>query len=150
MTTATRTDEWDDGTCEKWRQVWRRGMAPSLGTDALEFLAGLLESDDGCVTQGSTTTPPPLMCVQDWPVEAACPLATCGAFESGGFREASVGACEEYFARVCFDCDQRLESPAACRWFLNWWDDTPRDTARAELLAEVKLVLAERAAKPAA
>ena len=34
--------------------------------------------------------------------------------------------------------------PAACRWFLNWYDDTPRDEVRRELLAEVELALAER------
>ena len=33
---------------------------------------------------------------------------------------------------------ERLGEPAACRWFLNWFDDTPRDQMRRELLAEVK------------
>ena len=56
----------------------------------------------------------------------------------------SVGEVEEFFARACFEADQRLGEPAACRWFLNWFDDTPRDQMRRELLAEVELALAER------
>ena len=34
--------------------------------------------------------------------------------------------------------------PAACRWFLNWFDETPRDEMRRLLLAEVNRNLAER------
>ncbi len=41
------------------------------------MLFGDQVSDDPRLTQGSTTTPP-LMCVQDWPVEAACVLGFCG------------------------------------------------------------------------
>ncbi len=36
--------------------------------------------------------------------------------------------------------------PAACRWFLNWYDETPRHEMRRCLLAEVNRVLARRAA----
>jgi hypothetical protein len=56
---------------------------------------------------------------------------------------------EEYFARLCFEADQRLGEPAVCRWFLNWFDDTPRDVMRRELLAEVERALAERNATAA-
>lgn len=51
---------------------------------------------------------------------------------------------EEFFARVCFEADQRLGEPAGCRWFLNWFDDTPRDQMRHELLTEVDRTLIER------
>ena len=74
------------------------------------------------------------MCVQDWPVEAACALGYCG-WQGDGLE--TVGEVEEFFARACFEADQRLGEPAACRWFLNWFDDTPRDEMRRELLAEV-------------
>ena len=50
----------------------------------------------------------------------------------------------EFFARMCFEVDQRLGEPAGCRWFLNWFDETPRDEMRRELLAEVNVALAER------
>jgi hypothetical protein len=91
--------------------------------------------------QGATTTPPPLLCVQDWPVEACCALGFCGW---QGEALCTVGEVEEHFAKCCFEADQRLGEPAACRWFLNWFDDTPRDDMRRELLAEVELALTDR------
>ncbi len=126
---------------ESWRLVWRDGFVPVISTPGLEALRTALQDDDPRLTQGSTTTPPPLMSVQDWPVEAACALGFCG-WQGDGLE--TVGQVEEYFARVCFEADQRLGEPAASRWFLNWFDDTPRDEMRRELLAEVELALAER------
>ncbi|MCE9563842.1 MAG: hypothetical protein K8U57_17505 [Planctomycetes bacterium] len=126
---------------ESWRLVWREGFAPVVSTTGLESLRAALQSDDPRLTQGSTTTPPPLMCVQDWPVEAACALGFCGW--QGDDLE-TVGQVEEFFARLCFEADQRLGEPAACRWFLNWFDDTPRSEMRRELLAEVERELSER------
>ena len=126
---------------ESWRLVWRDGFVPVISTTGLMALRDALLSDDPRLTQGSTTTPPPLMCVQDWPVEAACALGFCG-WQGEGLE--SVGEVEEFFARACFEADQRLGEPAACRWFLNWFDDTPRPEMRRELLAEVELALADR------
>src|SRR6266511_3011955 len=63
---------------ESWRKVWRDGLAPLLSTEGLEALRRALESDDARLLQGATTTPPPLQCVQDWPVEAACGVGFCG------------------------------------------------------------------------
>jgi hypothetical protein len=126
---------------ESWRLVWREGFVPVVSTAALESLREALESDDARLTQGSTTTPPPLMCVQDWPVEAACALGFCGW---QGENLETVGQVEEFFARLCYEADQRLGEPAACRWFLNWFDDTPRHDMRRELLGEVQRALAER------
>ncbi len=128
---------------ESWRLVWRDGLAPVISTAGLEALADALRTDDQRLTQGSTTTPPPLMCVQDWPVEAANALGFCGW---QGDELETVGQVEEYFARLCFEADVRLGEPAAVRWFLNWYDDAPRDRMRADLLAEAELVLAERRA----
>lgn len=128
---------------ELWRQVWRDGFAKIIGTNELEALRDALATDDRRLTQGSTTMPPPLMCVADWPCEAGCALGFCGAIHHGGFMEAKVGEVEEYFAKACFQADQILGEPAACRHFLNWFDDTPREEMRKELLAEVELVLAE-------
>jgi hypothetical protein len=126
---------------ESWRQVWRDGFVPVLSGTALESLRDALRCDDPRLTQGSTTTPPPLMCVQDWPVEAACALGFCGW---QGEALESVGQVEAFFARACYEADQRLGEPAACRWFLNWFDDTPRDEMRRELLAEVETAIAAR------
>jgi hypothetical protein len=126
---------------ESWRKVWREGLAPVLSTTGLDALRKALQSDDTRLLQGATTTPPPLQCVQDWPVEAACGLGYCG-WQGEGLE--TVAEVEEYFARVCFEVDQRLGEPAACRWFLNWFDETPRDEMRGLLLAEVHRTLAQR------
>ncbi len=126
---------------ESWRIVWRDGFVPVLSTVGLMSLRDALRSDDPRLVQGATTTPPPLMCVQDWPVEACCALGFCG-WQGDALN--TVGEVEEHFAKCCFEADQRLGEPAACRWFLNWFDDTPRNEMRRELLAEVELALAER------
>jgi hypothetical protein len=126
---------------ESWRKVWREGMAPQLSPAGLEALRRALASDDTRLIQGATTTPPPLQCVQDWPVEAACVLGFCGW---QGERLETVAQVEEFFARACFEADQRLGEPATCRWFLNWYDETPREEMRRQLLVEVNRALAQR------
>lgn len=133
-----------------WRIVWRNGFAPLCSTAGLEALADALRSDDRRLVQGATTSPPPSMCVRDHELEACCPVTFTGVPELGGFGEATVGDAEDHFARMCFDADQRLGEPAACRWFLNAWDDTPRDEMRRELLVEVERELAERRLSEAA
>jgi hypothetical protein len=130
---------------ESWRDTWRKGFAPLMTAAELTALRGALADDDPRLTQGSTTSPPPLMCVQDWVAEAACFLGYCGALRHGGWGEATVGECEAEFARLCFDADQRIGEPAACRWYLNWFDDTPRDEMRREMVAEIDSELSRRA-----
>lgn len=132
---------------ESWRSVWREGFVPVLSDRSLEALRDALINDDTRLTQGATTTPPPLMCVQDWPVEAACALGFCGW---QGDNLETVGEVEKFFARCCFEADQRLGEAAACRWFLNWFDETPRDQMRQELIVEIDLALeARRQGEPA-
>jgi hypothetical protein len=120
---------------ETWRSVWRDGFAPGISTTALIALRDALQKDDPRVLQGATTSPPPIMVVQDWDVEAACPISYCGWI---GESLETVGQVEEYFARSCFEADQRIGEPAGCRWFLNHVDDTPRPEMIRELLAEVQ------------
>lgn len=132
---------------ESWRLVWRDGFVPVLSTKGLETLRDAMAGDDPRLMQGSTTTPPPLMCVQDWPVEAACALGFCGW---QGDDLDTVGQVEEFFARACFEADQKLGEPAACRWFLNYWDDTPRDRLFREMREEIEFNLREREARVAA
>ncbi len=126
---------------ELWQKVWREGLEPLLTGEALEALRQGLACDDSRLQQGVTTTPPPLMCVQDWPVEGACALGYCGWVGDG---LETVGQVEEFFARMCFEIDQRLGEPAGCRWFLNWFDDTPREDMRREMLGEVLRALSLR------
>ena len=132
---------------ESWRKVWREGIAPSLSTSGLESLRHALRVDDDRLLQGATTSPPPLQCVQDWPVEAACVIGLC-AWQGEGMDK--VGEVEEFFGRVCREADERLKEAAGCRYFLNWYDDTPRDNMRRELLGEVENELARRSLELAA
>jgi hypothetical protein len=126
---------------ESWRKAWRDGLAPQLSTAGLEALRKALQNDDPRLLQGATTSPPPLQCVQDWPVEAACGLGYCG-WQGDGLE--TVAQVEEFFARSCFEADQLLGEPAGCRWFLNWFDETPREEMRRLLGAEVARTLAQR------
>lgn len=126
---------------ESWQKVWREGIEPLLSIDALRALHAALLSDDPRLIQGANTTPPPLLCASAEPVEEACVLCYAG-WQGEGLE--TVAEVEEYFARLCFECDQRIGEPAACRWFLNWHDDTPRDEMRQRLLAEVELSLTAR------
>jgi len=127
---------------ESWRRVWREGFGPVLSVGGLLKLREALLGDDGRLLQGATTSPPPLMCVESWPVEACCAIGFCGW---QGARLHNVGEAEEYFARCCLEADWHLGEGAACRWFLNWFDDTPREEMRRELLGEVDRSLAMHA-----
>lgn len=126
---------------ESWRKVWRDGFAPQLSTRGLAVLQLALVNDDPRLIQGATTSPPPLQCVGDWPVEGCCALGYCG-WQTEGLE--SVADVEEDFARLCFEADQLLGEPAACRYFLNWYDEVPRAEMRSELLAEIQLALRDR------
>jgi hypothetical protein len=130
-------------TAGSWLKTWREGIAPLLSTESLIALAKALDEDDKRLIQGGTTQPPPLVSVQDWPVEAACALGYCG-WQGDGLE--TVGEVEEYFARMCFEIDQRMGEPAGCRWFLNWFDETPREKMRVLLLEEVHLAIVSRRA----
>lgn len=125
-----------------WRECWQKGFIPSISTPGLEALMKALTNDDPALMQGCTTKPPPLMAVQDWPVEGADAIGYCGW---KGDNLATVGEVEKFFAKACFDADQRMGEVASCRHFLNWYDDTPRDEMRRELLSECGLALFDRA-----
>jgi hypothetical protein len=127
-------------TTAAWLLCWRDGIAPQLANRQLQALRDALASDDPRLVQGATTTPPPLQCVADWPVEAADAIAFTG-WQDG---LETVGEVEEFFARMCFECDYRIGEPAACRHFIRWWDETPRPEVFKALLAEVEATLASR------
>lgn len=126
---------------ESWRRVWRVATK-HLSTPSLLALREALEKDSKELIQRATTTPPPLQCVQDWPVEAACLIGFCGWKNGEGLN--TVAEVEDFFARVCFNLDQELGEPAGCRCLLNWWDETSREEAFHQLLPEVDLALSLR------
>lgn len=127
---------------ESWRKVFRQGIEPLLSDEGLLALKKGLEEDDPTLIQGATTSPPPLQCVQEWPVEAADAI-TYAYWRGDGLD--TVGECEEAFARHAFACDQTLGEPAGVRHWLNWWDSEPRDVVFRETLMEVEEALARRA-----
>lgn len=126
---------------ERWRKVWREGIVPFLSDKSLKALKTALLTDDPKLLQGSTTSPPPLQCVQDWDVEAACGLGFCG-WKGEGLT--TVVEVETFFAQLCYKADERLGEVAAVRYFLNWFDDTPRPEMRRQLLAEVNREMSRR------
>ena len=125
---------------EKWRRVWRVGLVPHLSRAGLLALRSALRHDDSRLIQGVVTSPPPLDVLLDCTVEGTCAVSYCG-WRGEGLR--SVGKVEEYFHRICDAADRAFAEPAACRYFLNWFDDVPREQMRRELLAEVNLALNE-------
>jgi hypothetical protein len=125
-----------------WQFVWRNGFSKVLPLKGLENLARSLLRDDPALVQGSTTTPPPLLCVQDWACEAADAIGYAGWKNDPPL--ATVGEVEEAFAKACFEADQLLGEPAACRYFLNFWDDTPRNDVRLQFYPEVLSAIRER------
>lgn len=122
--------------------VWRTGFAPQYSELALECLRAGLMADDPNLIQSATTVPPPLQCVQDWPVEA-CDIVSYGPWKASE-TDGTVGDAEKQFAECCYQADLILGEPAACRFLLNWWDDTPRAEAIAVMLAEVERELSRR------
>lgn len=128
---------------ESWRTVWREGVAPVLSAPGLLALRDALAGNDTRLTQGSTTTPAPLSFVLEWPCEGACAFGYAG-WQGEGME--TVGDVEAYFAKCCFEVDKKLGEPAGVRWFLNWYDDTPRDDMRKELLPEVEREIEARGA----
>jgi hypothetical protein len=130
-----------DGSIPASIRAWRDGIAPTLSTAGLKALQKAVDEDDSRLIQGVTTSPPPLQCVQDWPVESACAVAFAG-WQGDGLN--TVGEVEDFFARVCHIADTRLGEPAAVRHFLNVYDSLDRDMMRKVLLVEVELELAKR------
>jgi hypothetical protein len=131
---------------EKWRRIWREGLAPQISKCGLQALERALIHDDARLLQGTTCYPPLLDALRDREVEGTCAIGFC-AWQGDGLNQ--IGQVEEYFQQVCDAADAILNEPAACRYFLNWFDDAPREDMRRELLAEVSLALRERLPKAA-
>ena len=123
---------------QKWRRVWREGLAPHLSRAGLLALQSALFNDDPRLLQGTVSSPPPLDALRELAVNGACAISWCG-WRGEGLR--SVGQIEEYFHRICDAAAAALQEPAACRYFLTWYDAAPRAEMRREMLAEVKLAL---------
>ncbi|MBM3995175.1 MAG: hypothetical protein FJ303_13635 [Planctomycetes bacterium] len=126
---------------EKWRRVWREGLAPNLPVAGLLALERALRDDDPRLLQGVVSTPPPFEAVRNATVTSCCAICYCGW---KGDRLRTVGEVEAFYHRICESADAVFSEAAACRFFLNWYDATPRYEMRHEMLGEVRRTLARR------
>jgi hypothetical protein len=128
---------------EKWRRTWRHGLVPQLSRAGLLALQTALTRNDPRLLQGVVSSPPPLDALGQQACRGACAIGYCG-WQGDDLR--SVAEVEAFFHRVCEGADAVFAEPAACRYFFNWFDDAPRAEMRRQLLGEVALALADRAA----
>jgi hypothetical protein len=80
-------------------------------------------------------------------VEGCCALCF-GLLDGQEPGVLTVAQLEERFAAACWNADVALGEPAACRYLLNFIDETPREQMIAELLAEVNRELERRRVTP--
>jgi hypothetical protein len=128
---------------ESWRKVFRDGFAPIAPKKGLEAVRTALLTGDHALVRSTTTVPAPLGYSKRLPVEAACLVGMC--YWRGEDLQ-TVDETEEAFGAACFEIDQRLKEPAACRWLLNWFDEAPWDEVVDGLLEEIDRELKRRAA----
>lgn len=127
-------------TRELWQKTFEDGFCPFLNDQQLKALEKALETDDPSLLQCRTTSPSPASWNYDNCVEGACAISYCG-WQGSGLKK--VGEVEVFFAQLCYACDMALGEQAACKYFLNWFDDLPRERMRPALLASVQGVLAD-------
>ena len=123
---------------EKWRRVWRVGLVPHLSRAGLVALRDALLWDDPRLLQGRISSPPPLDALAACAVAGACAIGFSCWQGDGLTTNAQVLA---RFHRICESADAMFNEPAACRYFLNWFDETPRADMRRALLIEVTRAL---------
>lgn len=126
---------------QRWQSVWRIGLAPQLSTAALGLLRDALRADDPRLQQGATTMPQAIPGAEQLAIVSACAVGFCG-WQTHEME--TVGEVEEYVADACTEADRLLDEPGASRYFMNWFDDTPREEMRRALLDEVARAMAAR------
>lgn len=124
-----------------WQRVWRLGLDPALSDRALKALRRGLMVDDPRLVQMHTTLPPALGGAGQHAVQACCALSYAG-WQGEGLQ--TVDDVNTFFAKTCLAADDQLGEPATTRYFLNWFDKTPRYQMRRLLLAEVEQSLQTR------
>mgnify|MGYP001559826197 CR=1 FL=1 len=123
---------------ENWVETWRKGIAPLLSDKSLDVLLTALVKDDQCLIQGQITS----RMLPILPVEAACAIGYVG-WKGEGLKR--VGEVNDFFGQICFQADELLnETCGGVRWFLSWFDDTPRDEMRLRLIPEIQREQARR------
>lgn len=124
-----------------WQWAWQALAAQQ--TDAeLTSLAEALERNDSRLLQGATCEPAPMEWYFGDEVERACGVCW-GLWQVRKCYR--VGELDNAFRATLFAADQLLAEPAATRFFVNWFDETPRSIVFPALALEVRAELARRA-----
>ncbi len=121
----------------KAKQVLIDGFFPQIGTDSLRELLRLCRTDNPALVQGTN-------CLwQEW--SETSQLKTC-AIGSVAVAEGNLDPdqIENRFAELCAGADSRIGEYAACRWFLNWHDETPREAMLSALASEIEAEIKRR------
>ena len=126
----------------QWKQVWRNGISPALTTKELVILQKGLISDDPKLIQGKTIN----IFVEhesEAPVRVigACALAYCGWIGSNLETMTDV---LQTFNDTCTRIAIHLKTTIGFIPFVKWFDNTPREQMRQELLEEVNIELERR------
>lgn len=128
---------------EKWRRVWRYGIAPQLSLAGLEALYIALVKDSHELIQDRIAdstyvwtdgTPKPVIC-------RACPIGFCAWRGDGLSEEDDVKA---YFYQISGWADRKLNYQCEFANFARWICEVTRETMRLELITEVVLAIAEK------
>jgi hypothetical protein len=131
-----------------WRLIWREAVAPQLSDAELEALqAGLIRNDPALI-QGRTVQPDPVHKKRLEEPTACCPIAYALWQPKENIPGITVDEVEECFSKLCATAEKITGEPRAIRHFLNWVDDTDRETMRKELLAEMIIALVARSTEP--
>lgn len=131
----------EDRTMEPWRLIFRKGFAPLLSNDSLVALQNGLKHDDPALVQGCVVFPRPMPGFWDLPAAAVGLLGYMGREGEGLF---SVFEVSEFHERLMQAAAQKLGQMDAAILFLSWFDKTPRDLMRKNLLQETHLELRKR------
>lgn len=127
---------------ELWKRTLRDGIFPQISTPGLVAVMEALERDFPTLIQHSTTMPPPSMIFAGDPCEGADFIGFTGWQTQEDCH--TVEQVEDYFVRVCLACDDVFNERAAVRYWLTFWDETPRDELRRLVLPEVRDELRRR------
>lgn len=131
---------------ERWREAWR-GITGFIPTKGLLALREAIACDDPGLVQNKTTIPAARSFTTDDDCHGACAIAYCFWH---GFGIKGVGELRFLFEAVSTDADEHFTdlNPRRRRrfsyHFVRWFDRSPRERVRAELLVEVERELAER------
>ena len=117
-----------------WKEVWHRGIAPSLTIDGLSALKEALETNDKRLVQSSTVS----YITSTGEITGGCAIGYCGW---QGQHIENQENMKSYFQAVCTACEDVGFEPSI---FIRFFDYGSREAVFRELLVEVQVSIADR------